>query len=67
MIQFIFSHLWILIVIVLIVTIEYTVWHSAMQDYKDLDKLDGLFELICIHLIVIGFASFCYWATLKLG
>ena len=71
MIQFIFSHLWILIVIVLIVTMEYTGWHSAMQDYKKLGKLDGLYALICIHLTIIGFASFLYWVAfafpVKLG
>ena len=63
MLQFIFSHLWIAIAVILFVLGEFACWHDAIDKYKRRDDPEDVGALIVVHAVVIGIVSFIYWIT----
>lgn len=61
MLQFIFSHLWIAIAVILFVLGEFAFWYDAIDKYKRRDNPDDIQGLILAHALAIGFVSFIYW------
>lgn len=64
MIQFIFSRLWIAILAILFVIVEFECWSSAIHKYKVFRDTEALLDLIIAHAVGVGCVSFIYWIIL---